>query len=411
MASWNLAEALLSDLHGVWCAWCLEYIVPPDPMELHHVLGLKAAIRKEFGLLPWVVPVHGAVCHRERLQTYADWAGRKLLESRGVLQPNAFENLCEKSFRLGSMSMCMLMRRSALLEATRNHDIDRARKNLLYALNAASGSGMGMSFVRQLERKPELRSLRGDGEFGGLESEWDTRLHVAIVHANAGNVGVARSAYKDLASEIPRFRAASSVNYAKLVRMTAVVKPQVEAASEAMKMARDSPDPVFHTRTSMLGLAYAFEARRDYSTARDQAEALHLDLADGVASWWHYVQQQFLLGRSILFSHNTLPLGAAGIVGLKALVRAQYGAALLNFPFNPVPDFASPSAEPDITGLTPTQVIRWAVKQHKLDREAMSEMRRDAIFGDPSRFSLDVIQPRGFQAQVLNAIHSGITLQ
>lgn len=173
-------------------------------MEQHHVLGFKNAIRKEYGLWPWVVPVHapGVVCHRKRLQTYADWSARKLLESRNARR-DAFDKLCEKSYRQGSMSTCMLMRRDALLNATQERDTDWVRKNLLYALNAASGSGLGMSFVRQLKIGPKFRPVTGDGEFGSLETDWDTRLHVAIVHANLGNIRVARTTYDDLAREVP----------------------------------------------------------------------------------------------------------------------------------------------------------------------------------------------------------------
>lgn len=94
-------------------------------------------------------------------------------------------------------------------------------------------------------------------------------------------------------------------------------KPKVDTASEAMKMARDSLDPVFHMRTSMLGLAYAFEAQRDYSSARDHAEDLLSDLGTGEFSLWHYVQQQFLLGRAILFSNDSPTLGTAGSSHLK----------------------------------------------------------------------------------------------
>lgn len=197
-AQWSLARQILSDHHGVWCAWCLGYIVSRTEMELHHVLAPKGEIHKTLGFEPWVVPVHRhpEVCHRKRLQQYANEAGRGLLDA---LNPEGFEERCKKSFDRGYLPASLLLRRNAWLKSP---DYQTARQNLVFALNAAAGCGQGKSFVNEFECHESFIEFRADP---------DLQLYAASVHTNAGDPSRAASACDQLEATLSRVRPAGSL--------------------------------------------------------------------------------------------------------------------------------------------------------------------------------------------------------
>lgn len=388
---WNLATAVLSDQHGPWCAWCVDYISSPDELELHHVLGYKERIRGTFRLEPWVVPVHRDRCHRSGLQDYADEAGRGLLDSI-TLDPERFEQRCKTSFHRGNLPACLLLRRYAWAQAVKNENYSAARTNLLYALNAAAGSRLGNRFVRDIQK---------DAAFENFREDLDIKLYAASVHANAGNLSQAWITRDQLAMAVPRVRPASSATYAKLVRMTAILGATIRDAKEALNIARDSADPEYHQRTSRLALASAYEAQRNYNNARAQAELLLLGSQGRETSWWHSIEQLFLWSRAAFLSRGSLQMHASVRPQLTALIQAQYAAALLDFVGIPVPDFRTTSQVPNLACLTPTSVVHWVGGGLGLSKEYMTEIRREAILNTTSSPEEGQSRPTGFQEKVL----------
>ena len=169
-----------------------------------------------------------------------------------------------------------------------------------------------------------------------------------------------------------------------------------------MAWAHDSPDRRYHLRTSRLALALAYENQRDYGLARAQAEELDLDFELGDVSWWHYVGQAFLKARSTFLSEQPLCLTQKFRPSLKALIRAQYAGAMLDFAGMPVPDFRM-AGEPQLVSMTPTEFIHWIGKRFKLSREEMTELRIEAIF-DNRPLTYTATSPEGFQDNVLRTI-------
>src|SRR5580658_1788950 len=103
MANWKLANAMLSDHFGPWCAWCAGYIMERKQLEDHHVLSPKGKIRERFGLEPPVVPVHRhpRQCHRERLQYFADAAGSALMRA-SELPPSELDSTTSRCHGYGN---------------------------------------------------------------------------------------------------------------------------------------------------------------------------------------------------------------------------------------------------------------------------------------------------------------------
>ncbi len=391
------ARAILSDHHGVWCAWCLQYIVPEHAFEFHHILGRKDEIREKFGFEPWVVPVHSPSnsCHRRGIQDYSDEAGRALLDAvaKSPNQSEEFEFLCKRAFYLGYFPASFLLRRVEFLNP--NADPPVARRNLHIALIAASACSFGRPFVESLKNRPEFTAL-------GLDRDAETRLYFASAYTNTEDFLIARSLLNELASKLPRVYPSSSPAYSKLLRQTAITSPTVKGASEAMAWAHDSSDRQYHLRTSRLALALAYENQRDYGSARAQADELGLDFELGDVSWWHYVGQAFLKARSAFLSEQPLYLTQEFRPALKALIRAQYAGAVFDFAGMPVPDFRM-AGEPELVSMTPTEFVHWIGNRFKLSREAMTELRIEAIF-DNRPNSCVATSPEGFQDKVLRTI-------
>ena len=209
------ARAILSDHHGVWCAWCLRYIVPEDAFEFHHILGRKREIREKLGFEPWVVPVHAPShhCHRGGIQDYSDEAARTLLDAvdKSPHQSEQFELLCRRAFYRGYFPACFLLRRVEFLNSKADPSV--AQRHLHIALIAASACGFGRPFVKSLKDGPEFSAL-------GLEQDAETQLYVASAYTNTEEFPKARRLLNQLASRLPRVYPSSSPAYSKLLRQT-----------------------------------------------------------------------------------------------------------------------------------------------------------------------------------------------
>lgn len=406
MANWDLARATLSDQHGPWCAWCLDYISQPadladqpilGQLEDHHVLATKKRVKEVIGLDPWCVPVHNAAyggCHRQGLQVYADFAARKLLETvemAGI----AFEDGMRQSkeaFDYGYLPKPLSLRRLAMFDAIQRGQSAEAHQHLLFALNAAAGCGWGRAFVKEIETDKRVLNL--------INSP-DVRVYIGSVRANAGEISVARGIYQQI--EIPRVHAAATADYAKHVRMSSIVSPNLTAAQESLAIAADSRDRTYHSRTSLLAVASAHEHLLNYSAALDDANELWSSLEQGNPSWWHYIEQQLLVGRTLILSDGPHPTPESIRRGFHALMRAQYASAFFDFRGVPTVDFRL-AGQKDTTSLTASDAIGYFGQRFHLTKGKMTELRCESILGRSYVKDSKERLPGEFQGKVLNTI-------
>jgi hypothetical protein len=407
MANWNLARATLSDQYGPWCAWCLDYISQPadledqhvlGQLEDHHVLATKKEVKEVIGLEPWCIPVHNAAyggCHRKGLQVYADFAARKLLETAEMVG-TAFEDQCmresKEAFDAGYLPKPLSLRRLAMFDAIQRGQSAEAHQHLLFALNAAAGCGWGRAFVKEIESDKRLLNL--------INSP-DVKVYIGSVRANAGEISVARGMYQQI--EIARVHAAATANYAKHVRMSSIVSPDLTVAQESLAIAADSRDRAYHSRTSLLAVASAHEYMLNYSAALDDANELWSSLEQGNTSWWHYIEQQLLVGRTLILSDGPHPTSESIRRGFHALIRAQYASAFFDFRGIPTVDFRL-AGQKDVTSLTATDAIRYFAHRFQLTKGKMTELRCESILGKGYVKDWKDRLPGEFQGKVLNTL-------
>jgi len=380
----------------------LDYIEPGrKQLEDHHVLGNRKTIEKRFGFEPWIVPVHSESsenreCHRQRLQAYADMAAHRLMEASAA-NPKDFDQVCRSNFQRGYLPACLFLRRRALLNSVEKRSLSEARNHYTYALVAAAGCNLGVEFIDTFPGF--IRDALGESD--------DFHTFEAVVHANAGRIFLAQQVYGQLASKVPRVHGAAGSLYAKVIRMAAFINPTEKNAGEALRIAKESADPIYQVRTSQLAVASAKEVDSKYEEAGEYAVELASDFKLHEPSWWHFIEHQFLLGRTILRSKRTGSRHAID-AALRALIRAQYASAFLNFTGVPVRDYNTASEGTSLARLTPTDVIHRVVGEHEksFPKERMVEIRREAIFGDSAPPLETQISPVGLQRLVLEVLSS-----
>jgi len=407
MPNWKPAWETLSDIYGPWCAWCLDYISPPadldhhpvlGQLEDHHVLATRKEIEDVLGLEPWHIPVHNSKygkCHRKGLQVYADFAARKLLEKAAMIGTTAEDERLRQSkeaFDFGYLPVPLSLRRLALFNAIHRGQNAEAHQHLLFGLNAAAGCGWGLAFVEEIESDVRLHDLI---------SSPDVRVYMGSVRANAGEIIAARDTYQQI--EIPRVHGAATGDYAKHARMSSIVSPNLRAAKESLAIANDSRDRAYHSRTSLLAVASAHEQVLDYSAARDDANELSSNLMEGNISWWHYIEQQLLVGRILILSEGLQPTAESIRQGFHALIRAQYDSAFFDFRGVPTVDFRL-AGQKDVTLLTATEAIHYFARRFQITKGQITELRCESILGTGYVKDWKERVPGEFQGKVLNTL-------
>lgn len=393
---WDRARRILADHEGVWCAWCGGYVEDAENMELHHVLGYKADVKKRFGTDGWVVPVHvtpesRAGCHLgTSIQASAYTAGDALLRA-SFESERAFDRKCSAMFSVGYLPGSLLLRRHAWRCALRQRRKDLAREHLIFGLICAAGCGIGREFIAEFERSASFQELVDDAAI---------RINHASAKANHGDNSFARNLGRSLSGEVRRVRPSDDPLYAKAIRMEAYLDYNKGAAKEAITLACDSPDPVYHRRTSRLALAAVHYHHQEPRRARAQADELGLDIMSYRASWWHRIEHLLYSSISELTDLDTLTLNVSSELSIVKLIQAQYASAFLDFVGIPVPDFRVDAAVSPPSWLSPTDVIRWFGRELKIPRAQMIELRNRALFAGSSRPS----EEGTFKSQVLATI-------
>lgn len=236
-----------------------------------------------------------------------------------------------------------------------------------------------------------------------LFDQQDVRLYIASALANSGNLAPAAAVCADLEAARPRVRPASSQTFAKLVRLQGTISPNLKQGRNAVAIARDSADPTYHRRTSNLILASAFEASCNFNRAQQVVDELGPEMHECPGSMWHAIQYDMLAARSHLLSRNTGAIGPKGFDAVRALIRAQYASALLDFVGIPIPDFRLAKDNSAIVRLTPTQHIHWFCSALGLSKTKMLELRKGAVFQGQTRAPHET-WALGFQRTVLDIV-------
>lgn len=390
------AHSLLSDRYGTWCAWCLGYIDSPADLELHHMLAPRLEIKKEYGIEPWVVPVHGHPdrCHRKGLQDYANYAGRVLLDLR---DPSALDSHATDFFYDGYLPASLLLRKWAWNESMPTAG---AREQLRYTLIAAAGTRRGLAYLSTPKASSDLQLAEPDTEL---------LVYLTAAQANSGDVKHARRVFHELDVAKPRVRAATSSINSKLSRVRATIFPDLISARQAVQISRDSSDAHYQTLTALLTLSSAYEASHRFRSALDLGLQIEEDNDRPRLSWWHKIQIQGLVGRATLLASSQSLVRRDRREAMKRLLRAQYAAAMLDFAGLPVPEFRQTSLGGTVARVTPTDAVHWFSYLMEFSKEEMLEMRREAILGE--RCGSAVYEwPLGLQRELIDSIVGKSTL-
>jgi hypothetical protein len=375
------ARRLLSDQHGIWCAWCLRYIESPTDLELHHLLAPRKEIQETFGIEPWVVPVHRHPerCHRKGLQDYANYAGRSILDLR---DPKALEPHATAYFYDGYLPACLLLR--MWLASESGGLMASAREQYRYTLIAAAGTSQGLAY---------LLSEKTASTFQWAEKDPETRVYLTAAQANAGMVEHASNICNELDSAKPRIRPTTSSINSKLSRVRATIFPDLRYAKQAVQISRDSSDPKYQTVTALLTLGSAYEASQRYHRALDLGLQMRADIGPERPSWWHEIQIQGLIGRTTLLA-SSKPMGRRHV---RAALRNLLQAGL------PLPDFRRGTLGGMVGRVTPTETIHWFLSQTRISKEELLELRREAILGEGCGSDIH-LWPLGLQRQLIDSM-------
>lgn len=379
----------LSDHHPrPWCAWCLDYIDAPE-LEIHHCLAPRHEVEDLFGLEPWGVPVHKSDCHRRCLQHDATTAGIALMRAVG---PHNFESRCRQLSGSGLLSDSLLLswhRFRQLEDEGSRTEVVEPENRLMFAIGDAAGSRMGLMFANYVETS-----------FEDLLSS-KHRLYLPNVYTNHDLVRRARSDLHELRTNEPRTHPTRSPFYAKFCRAEATVNPSQKWLDDLSLVAKDAADPVYNGYTARLIEALINEAEQNYVRALATLSRLMSEMVGKDVSWWHRLVLCASYGRLLyLDAPNDRHQRREA---LWFLIRAQYIAALLDLVGLPILDWRS-GGQPKLTAKHPGHAVRWITSAHDLGESELTEIRREAIFGEPP-FPSYPRAPRGLQDEIIKTLH------
>jgi len=135
----------LADRHGVWCAYCLEYISSQEYMERHHQIGqtfLKQNFRKPLSG-GWTVPVHAKDCHRKEIQRFASARESRLV----VLETDGFdvsqaESLAQRLHDRGDYQGATLIKEKIIQWLGEQGEKDSHKRMEMITYQVASAAGI-----------------------------------------------------------------------------------------------------------------------------------------------------------------------------------------------------------------------------------------------------------------------------
>ena len=146
----GLPRPTLEDVHGPWCAWCLEYFSECERPHKHHFYGkwgfsrMPKVYPTEFD---WVVPVHKTTCHKE-LQLRCDAAVVSLIHHIATeSSPDKLAQYANSSFLQGNINVSLACHlRAALLCQTQGNPAEMLH-HYRNAFAVGAGSRPGALFL------------------------------------------------------------------------------------------------------------------------------------------------------------------------------------------------------------------------------------------------------------------------
>jgi hypothetical protein len=375
------SEALrLSDVHGCWCAWCLQYFRMANELELHHMIA-RAHARELFGersfIDSWSVPVHRGLCHRS-IQRFSDSATLRLAEDAS----KPYADLMARSraaFYAGELSRGLFLREVAhgRITSTDRFDPLDERENLIHLFNCAAGSVLVTKLLnsrstvarewrQRLQNDPLVNRVRG---LVRLSPFW--QFYAADVYANAGAYQTAKLIIAEAESALPRvFKSRHSASGA-LARRKSLLLADYKSSNDAAVTAHADND-WYNLRTALLGRGWALFVKGDPNGALDDFYSVGTNPQALQISLWHRFCAEFGIGCIYLSIEGREGLDFA----LSALLRSQYLSALFGLQGNPVPDPRLPDA-PAPSFVTPTEMLHWIGKKFGTETspERLSELR------------------------------------
>lgn len=371
------AAECLSDHHGTWCAWCVDYV--GADFELHHVLESAQLARSQELMAvgfegSWVVPVHSSKhgCHRGFLQPRASSAG-EMLTRTAAFGPDALLKAASDAFFHGALGSAAALHEVAARQALASGETVRAFRELQYALGSLAGA---KNSLRRLPRLVEVIRQVAVSLAGDMPRQ-EIVLYAATVELNSGSSQAAVEKYSSLENAVGRWRRESHRLFGVWARRWVIIEPKVSFAKEALVVARHHGD-AYPVRTALLSLAWAHVVEQQYSQAVTCFDELLSRSFDSPRpSWWQISGAHF--GRGCA---NFLWQGiAATDQVLRDLLVAQYIDALLGLQGSPRIGLLDADLS---TPLTVSALIRRVGEQADpsvATPDFMRAIREDAIIG------------------------------
>ena len=346
----------LADQHGVWCAWCLQYIKPAEfqeqilpkrRLEWHHVHP-KASIRKRFGdrfPLGWTIPAHSRDCHQPTLQTFASATDAYLQ----YLETAPF-NLTDPRSRVGRMGerdpYLKFLQSSATHEETRDRHAQRLHDEGFYWLSALIKETIIRDILKQQEHRRSEASDRvleyQVASAAGFRHRFPPRfsrvkppnrplllLNQANLEANRGNRESAMQLL-EYAKELLRKGFPTQRDSLRLPLMlrSAQIDRQPKAAEDAIRESRGSS----YSHNTALILAGFFHLESGTRQSTNRAESCFNEVLEGEHVSWLYEAESYFGLAAIALKRNR-----PARIAFERLEAAQYIYLMLGLLGTPHP--------------------------------------------------------------------------
>jgi hypothetical protein len=388
----------LTDQHGPWCAWCLEYFdsalldeertnwrkpVPSVPSlvslddrhEKHHILPMRVAGRLVgvvAGRPPtfditfpqhWTVDVHHR-CHRgaaedgPNIQAVADSAATNLEHLLTTAQSltkespdcafSAIDETIRNAFESGQYSIALFLNEAVRAVQEERDDWRPASETLNYQLSARAGIRGKMPLDLD--------------QFCGSELPINSRalLHIANHQSNVGQLDAARLTFAKACEDL---KPTLDLRLDLALRRAQIERTHVDAA-EAVRIAESEGQP-YRQNTARVLLGF-LDLARGASSSQENFEAV---LASTPAASWLYRAESWLgLGCVALKARHAA-------TAYRYLIAAQYVFGFLGLQSMPHPESPFPGAR---ARCVPAELLR-SEPIASLPEESCLELRQLAI--------------------------------
>ena len=358
----------LSDQHGEWCAFCLEYFLRGEVRHLHHVL-MRKRIKDRFGSnldFAWVIPVHGArydnevSCH-EKIQSYTNFITDRFFEKLDKEDNLAEREQSARQFHdRGYYWLSALGNLDSIQTRIDGIDEEQLIRRCEFALSSAAG-------VRGGQNLPKLLMSHGIP----VQSP-RIQLNLANLQAARGHEVVARRTLRlvtDITELLPK-REKESLKPG-LLRRQAQLSRSASDAREAVSAAETD----YSRDTALVIQGVLAVSSHSFRYVEESLE--QLSARGNTISWLYRAEKQFILALFLILSGSK---DHATIYSL--LCEAQYVYILLGLQFSISPKLPFEGPPDRSWDWTPSDVLRsyfTSTGKHTLSRAECYDIRRRTI--------------------------------